>query len=203
MPKTQVHHRAAPLAARLALGACMLALSLGPLPALAQTTTPPASTAPATTTRPVVYAVTDLNLRKGPGSNDAIVSTVPLGAEVTPVTGVAVTNDYRRVTYNGVTGWVVALGLVDSPDEVDSPAAPASASPAPLSTYNADVRLTLTPLMLRSGPDVEAAPITGMPEGATVTLTREGAENGYVTVDYGGTKGWAYADLLARPDEVR
>lgn len=193
MPKTH-HHRNAPPATRLALGAFLLALSLSPLPTLAQSTTPPASTSQAT-----VYASTDLNMRKGPGSNDAIIATVPLGADVTPVSGVAVTNDYRRVTYNGVTGWVVALGLVDSREEVD---APASEGSTPLSTYNADVRLTLTPLMLRSGPDIEAAPITGMPEGSVVTLTREGAENGYVTVDYGGTKGWAYADLLARPDEV-
>jgi uncharacterized protein YraI len=198
MPTTHSHHRDAPPAARFALGALLLALSLSPLPALAQTTT----AQPASTSIPVVYAVTDLNMRKGPGSNDAIISTVPLGAEIRPVSGVAVTNDYRRVTYNGVTGWVVALGLVNSADEVDRPAAPVSESPTPLSTYNADVRLTLTPLMLRSGPDVEAAPITGMPEGSIVTLTREGAENGYVTVDFDGAKGWAYADLLARPDEV-
>jgi hypothetical protein len=39
-----------------------------------------------------------------------------------------------------------------------------------------------------------------MPEGAAVTLTREGSENGYVTVDYGGAQGWAYADLLGEPE---
>jgi hypothetical protein len=41
-----------------------------------------------------------------------------------------------------------------------------------------------------------------MPEGSLVTLTREGWENGYVTVDYGGAQGWAYADLLAEPAEA-
>jgi hypothetical protein len=43
---------------------------------------------------------------------------------------------------------------------------------------------------------MEAEPILVIPHGGVVTLTREGAENGYVTVDYGGVRGWAYADLL-------
>jgi micrococcal nuclease len=43
---------------------------------------------------------------------------------------------------------------------------------------------------------MEAEPILVIPHGEVVTLTREGAENGYVTVDYGGVRGWAYADLL-------
>ena len=54
----------------------------------------------------------------------------------------------------------------------------------------------LAPLMLRSAPAMEAEPILVIPLGGMVTLTREGAENGYVTVDYGGVRGWAYADLL-------
>jgi hypothetical protein len=35
-----------------------------------------------------------------------------------------------------------------------------------------------------------------MPEGAVVTLTWEGAENGYVTVAMDGVTGWAYAEYL-------
>ena len=62
--------------------------------------------------------------------------------------------------------------------------------------------MTLTPLMLRSGPTADAEPIQVLPEGARVTLTREGAENGYVTVDYDGATGWVYADLIAREDEL-
>ena len=41
-----------------------------------------------------------------------------------------------------------------------------------------------------------------MPEGARLTLTRQGAENGYVTVDYDGVTGWVYADLIAKQDEI-
>ena len=43
--------------------------------------------------------------------------------------------------------------------------------------------------MLRGGPAVDAEPILVKPEGSRVTLTREGAENGYVTVDYDGVPG--------------
>ncbi len=77
-----------------------------------------------------------------------------------------------------------------SPDEIE-PVAP----PAP----DGDARVTLSPLLLRSGPSPDAEPILVMPEGATVTLTGEGAQDGYVTVDYDGQPGWAYADLLGEP----
>lgn len=164
----------------------------------------PAFTTAQTTSEPPVYAVTELNLRKGPNINDAVLAFVPLGAEVQRAPG-QVTNEYAPVTYNGMTGWVVALGLVASPDLVDTvEAAPVATVSAPdlapetpsssISTSNE--RVTLEPLMLRAGPSADAEVLAGMPEGSMVTLTREGAENGYVTVDYGGLPGWAYADLL-------
>jgi hypothetical protein len=56
--------------------------------------------------------------------------------------------------------------------------------------------------MLRDGPSLDAEPLTGMPEGAVVTLTQVGAENGYVTVDYDGLQGWAYADLLGEDEAM-
>jgi uncharacterized protein YraI len=160
----------------------------------------PALVAAQTTTDPTVYASSALNMRKGPGSSDAILAVVPLGAEVLRGTGAA-TNGYAPVTYNGLSGWVVDLGLVGAVEEVTAATGP-DAAPAPVTEnaapilYSSDVRFTLRPLMLRTGPDVTAEALTGMPEGAVVTLTREGAENGYVTVDFDGLQGWAYADLL-------
>ena len=63
--------------------------------------------------------------------------------------------------------------------------------------------MTFSPLVLRSGPGVDAEPILIIAEGARLTLTREGAADGYVTVDYDGETGWVYADLIAREDEMR
>jgi len=170
---------------RLALTIAMSALMLAPGFSAAQTTADP-----------VVYASSELNLRKGPHSTDAVLAFVPLGAEVLRGAG-AVTNDYAPVTYNGVTGWVVALGLVGTVQEVTAATGPdpAPQSPTP-SLFTSNTRYALTPLMLRTGPDIGAESLAGMPAGSVVTLTREGAENGYVTVDFDGVQGWAYADLL-------
>ena len=178
------------------------------LGALAVVVLAPALVAAQTATDPTAYASTALNMRKCPGSADAVLAVVPLGAEVLRGSGAA-TNGYAPVTYNGVSGWVVDLGLVGTVEEVTAatgpdpePApAPATENAAP-ALYAGDVRWALRPLLLRGGPDASAEPIATMPEGAVVTLTREGAENGYVTVDYDGLQGWAYADLLGEDESM-
>lgn len=148
-----------------------------------------------------LYARTELNLRQEPSLTAAVLRFIPAGAPVQRTTG-AESNGYAPVTYDGVSGWAVALGLVATPEEIDAVAAPATTAPAPAPVASSETRVTLSPLMLRSGPAVEDEPILVIPEGARLTLTREGAENGYVTVDYDGATGWVYADLIAREDEV-
>jgi len=148
-----------------------------------------------------LYARTELNLRQGPSLTAAVLRFIPAGAPVQRTTG-AESNGYAPVTYEGVSGWAVALGLVATPEEIDAVAAPATTAPAPAPATSSESRVTLSPLMLRSGPAVDDEPILVLPEGARLTLTQEGAENGYVTVDYDGVTGWVYADLIARPDEV-
>lgn len=179
------------LVSRMALTAMMaiLALLATPVPGLAQQSTQDWT----------AYAAGDLNLRKGPGSSDAIFAVIPVGTRLERING-TITNDYAPVTYNGMTGWVINSGLVATPEEVELANAATSPTDDDLQLYGENVRVTLLPLMLRSGPDIVAEPITGMPQGSEVTLTREGYENGYVTVDYGGARGWAYADLLGEPD---
>ena len=108
------------------------------------------------------------------------------------------TNRLVPVTYGGVSGWVIADGIFPAPKSIAGYATTlaSTAPPAPSTTTSTNARVTLAPLMLRSAPAMEAEPILVIPLGEVVTLTREGAENGYVTVDYGGVRGWAYADLL-------
>jgi uncharacterized protein YgiM (DUF1202 family) len=158
-----------------------------------------------------LYARTELNLRQGPSLDAAVLRFIPAGAPVHRTTG-AESNGYAPVTYDGVSGWAVALGLVATPEEIDPVAAPATTAPAPAPATTApapaapvttsETRVALSPLLLRSGPTVDDEPILVIPEGARLTLTREGAENGYVTADYDGASGWVYADLIAREDEV-
>ena len=168
----------------------------------------PAAGSAQTCTNCTVYARTELNLRQGPSLDAAVLRFIPAGAPVQRTTG-AESNGYAPVTYDGVSGWAVALGFVATPEEIDAVAAPATTAPAPATTAPApapvttsETRVTLSPLLLRSGPTVDDEPILVIPEGARLTLTREGAENGYVTVDYDGVTGWVYADLIAREDEL-
>lgn len=160
----------------------------------------PAAGSAQSCTNCTLYARTELNLREGPSLDSPVLRFIPVGSAVQRAAG-AGSNGFAPVTYEGVSGWTVALGLVTTPEEIDAEAAPsAPAEPAPAAS--SEIRVTLAPLMLRSGPGEDAEPILVIPEGGRLTLTREGAENGYVTADYDGVTGWVYADLIAREDEL-
>jgi uncharacterized protein YgiM (DUF1202 family) len=152
-----------------------------------------------------LYAITELNLRQQPSLDGEVLRFIPAQAAVHRESG-AVTNGYAPVTYGGVSGWAVALGLVATPEEsatatVPTTTTPTTTAPVPAPVASSEVRVALSPLMLRSGPGVDAEPVQVIPEGGRLTLTREGAQDGYVTVDYDGETGWVYADLIAREDE--
>jgi uncharacterized protein YgiM (DUF1202 family) len=150
-----------------------------------------------------LYAITELNLRQEPSLTAPVLRFIPALAPVHRGIG-AVTNGYAPVTYDGVSGWAVALGLVATPEEAATATVPTTTTPAaaPAPVASGETRVTLSPLMLRSGPGVDAEPILVIPAGGRLTLTREGAADGYVTVDFDGVTGWVYADLIAREDEV-
>lgn len=150
----------------------------------------------------VLYAYTELNLRKAPALDAAVLTFIPKGAAVQRNAGSEI-NGYAPVTYLGVTGWAVALGLVSSPTEVEPDATPvptavptSTPTPTAVPAPTANQRQALSGLNLRSGPSIDASVIATIPHGGVMTLTNAGAENGYVTVDYGGTTGWVYADLI-------
>jgi uncharacterized protein YgiM (DUF1202 family) len=189
-----IQRRPMVLRALIALTVMLLLLALNPAAGSAQSCT-----------NCTLYARTELNLRQGPSLDAAVLRFIPAGAPVHRTTG-AESKGYAPVTYEGVSGWAVALGFVATPAEIDAAAVPSAPAPAAVPTSapaaTSEIRVTLTPLMLRSSPTVDAEPILVMPEGARLTLTRQGAENGYVTVDYDGVTGWVYADLIARQDEI-
>jgi len=169
------------------LTALMLPLVLTPISSLAQECTDC-----------VVAAAAELNLRQDPSLEAPVLRIVPEGAALQQSAGDE-TNGYVPVSYDGVSGWVIADGLAPSPEAAGVGAATAPPSAA---TTSAEARVVLAPLLLRSGPSIEAEPILEMPEEAVVTLTWEGAENGYVTVEFDGVIGWTYADFLGEPSET-
>ena len=144
----------------------------------------------------MVAAGVPLNVLQEPTLEAKVLHTVPQGSLLVREAG-AETNRLVPVTYGGVSGWVIADGIIPAPEtETYTTTSAPTTAPVPSATFSADARVTLAPLMLRGAPAMEADPILVIPHGGVVTLTREGAENGYVTVDYGGVRGWAYADLL-------
>jgi uncharacterized protein YgiM (DUF1202 family) len=194
MSFVSIRRRPAGLRALIAITVMLLLVALNPAAGSAQTQS---------CTNCTLYAITELNLRQQPSLDAAVLRFIPMGAPVHRTSG-AVTNGYAPVTYDGVSGWAVALGLVATPEEVTAAAVPTTTAPAPAPApaASSETRVTLAPLMLRSSPAVDAEPVLVIPEGALLTLTREGAENGYVTADYNGATGWVYADLIARQDEA-
>jgi hypothetical protein len=176
-----------------------LVLILGAL-ALSVIQTPPVARAQ-TCTNCVVAAGVPLNVLQQPSLEAVVLRTVPQGSLLVREAGAEV-NRHVPVSYGGVSGWVIADGIIPAPESVETYATTNSLttqSAAPQVAASTNARVTLAPLMLRRDPAMEAEPILVIPHGGMVTLTREGAENGYVTVDYGGVSGWAYADLLGEP----
>jgi uncharacterized protein YraI len=148
----------------------------------------------------LVYAANDLNLRKGPGESDVIFTTIPYGAELERRAG-GLVNDYIPVRYQGIDGWVFALGVVATPQALPAPSPDAGSGDDSFVAFDGSLqRVTISPLLLRAEPSLDAETLAGMPEGSVVYLTQEGYENGFITVDYGGLQGWAYAEFLAEPD---
>src|SRR5215212_9510008 len=96
-----------------------------------------------------LYAITELNLRQDPSLEGAVLRFIPAQAPVHRGTG-AVTNGYAPVTYDGVSGWAVALGLVATPEEaatatVPTTTVPATTAPAAAPAASGETRVTLSP----------------------------------------------------------
>src|SRR5215216_7155593 len=75
-----------------------------------------------------LYAITELNLRQEPSLDGAVLRFIPAQAPVHRETG-AVTNGYAPVTYDGMSGWAVALGLVATPEEAATATVPTTTAP--------------------------------------------------------------------------
>jgi uncharacterized protein YraI len=165
------------------LGVLLVALVVGPLPSVAQSDEVY-----------LRYAGTELNLREEPSQDAPVVALIPQGTAV-EVVAEDEQNGYVPVVYDGITGWAIAIGFVATLAEVDTYVFPEEVPVASVGS-SAETRVTLAPLVLRSGPDSAAEAILTMPEGVLLTVTGEGTENGFVTVAYEGVVGWAFAEFL-------
>jgi uncharacterized protein YraI len=139
-------------------------------------------------------ALVDLNLRAGASTEDAVLLVIPAGGSLT-LTQEGAENGFVTAVFDGTSGWVAAE-FIARPDEVEGPAVSEPVESGGSADLAGQTRVALDDLNLRAGASTDDAVLLVIPAGATVTLTGEGAENGFVTVEYQGTVGWAAAEFL-------
>jgi uncharacterized protein YgiM (DUF1202 family) len=132
-----------------------------------------------------------LNLRSGPSYSAGIITTMPGNSRVT-VTGGS-QNGFYPVTYGSTSGW--ALGDYLDIDAGADPGPDDGSNPSPSGTAT----VIDGELNLRASASTGAAVLLVMPDGATVTLTGQ-SSNGFRSVSYQGSSGWAYAIYLSTDD---
>ncbi len=137
-----------------------------------------------------------LNLRASASTSAQIIDVMPGGAQV-QVLGPR-QNGFAQVTYRGSQGWAFEQyltigGTAPAPDAGSDPApsTPPSSGTAPSGPLWATVSLNL-----RSGPGTTYSVLTVMPAGSSGTSNGQ-SQNGFWSLNYNGTNGWASSSLLS------
>lgn len=144
-------------------------------------------TAPSSSTVTTMKSTAYLNLRTGPATSYQAILVIPKGATVTLVED---KGEWKKITYNGKTGW--SSGKYLSGVSASTPVAPPVTPTVPIA--NGAIYKTTGNLYLRTGPAKTAASILVMPFGANVTLVEDGGE--WKKVSYNGKIGWASGKYL-------
>ena len=117
----------------------------------------------------------NVNLRKGPGSNFAVIKVVPKGTWV-EITA-SVQNGFRKVLVDGYVGWI---------------------SDAFLGGDDEGAFITTAKVNLRSGAGTSYSIKQVLPSGATVVDYDDDIVNGFRHVEYKGTTGWVSNAYLTK-----
>lgn len=135
---------------------------------------------------PSTYSMTlyNLNLRKGVGTSQSIITTMPKGSKVQIL---QTKNGWSELKYNGITGWASSEFLGNTASEP----APPKADPIPT---NKTIKVTSANLSLRQGPSTSSNRITVIPLGAQVECIS--SSNGWDKVVYQGKTGYSSTTYL-------
>jgi len=151
-------------------------------------------------------------LRSAPGYEATVIGAVAAGTPIDILDGPIAANDgstWYEVTVAGQAGFLPGafLAAASDPGGASDPAAQDGAtSPvapgevAPIAAAQSDLTATVTTaLNLRTGPSTADRVLLVMPAGASVTLIGQRA-NGFSSVGYAGTVGWAFTEYLSTGD---
>lgn len=149
----------------------------------------PAPTPPAPPTSGGNATVIDgaLNLRSEPSYSASIVTVMPGDSRVQITAGSQ--SGFYPLVFGTTSGWALGDYLA-----IDSGADPGSDDVPPATTGSATV--IDGELNLRASANTGAGVLAVMPDGAQVSLTGK-SSNGFLSVTYRGTSGWAFADYLS------
>jgi uncharacterized protein YraI len=149
---------------------------------------------------PVGIVTERVNFRAGPSTGDDVLRRLPAGT-LAVLTGEE-ENDFLSASVDGVDGWVFAqyldtgrsgsTGGSNGNDDDDEGGGSGS---------TAITAVTTDRLNLRHGPSTSDDVLLVMPDGAEVTLTGKEID-GYFSLSYQGTKGWAHGDYLSNVRRV-
>ncbi len=130
-----------------------------------------------------VRITSDLNLRSGPSTSNAVLAVMPAGSFIT-LTGDSA-NGFLSVSFNGISGWAYAAFLDTGNNEPPSTDPGAGEGPA----------TTTTALNLRGGPGTGYPVLAVIPAGASVNTTGD-PQDGFYPITFSGQAGWVAGAYL-------
>ena len=132
------------------------------------------------------YTTTALNVRTGPSTSYAVVTTLVRGTKVT-TTGTE-QNGWTQVLYNGATRWVSSSYLTT--------AGASATEPAPSVVTGSGTMYATTSVNVRTGPSTSYAVVTTLEQGQQVSTTGK-TSNGWTEVVWQGAARWMSSQYLS------
>jgi uncharacterized protein YgiM (DUF1202 family) len=142
----------------------------------------PSSSSEISTTKYVVASV-GLNVRKGPSTSYAVVTTLTNGTKVTVK---STSNGWSKITSDGITGYVSSSYLSNSKPSTDDDSTNETST---IKYVDAN-----TGLNVRKGPSTSYAVITKLADGTKVTV--KSTSNGWSKITTGNTTGYVSSSYL-------
>jgi cell wall-associated NlpC family hydrolase len=163
----------------------------------------PVPEAPAEVTSDTRKTTANLNMRTGPGTTFAIITTIPKDS-IVKVESEA--GGWAKVSYGGKSGYVSTAYLTKTeaapapapvPEPTPQPEITPEPAPAPAPEISTSERKTTVNLNMRSGPGTSYGIILTIPRDSSVSAEAE--SNGWVKVTYSGKSGYVSAQYLTQP----
>ncbi|MBW8383577.1 MAG: SH3 domain-containing protein, partial [Youngiibacter sp.] len=161
----------------------------------------PVPEAPAPVTADTGMTTANLNMRTGPGTTFAIITTIPKDSSVKVE---SVSEGWAKVTYSGKSGYVSTAYLTMAapapapvPEPTPQPEPTPEPAPVPAPVISTVERKTTVNLNMRTGPGTSYGIIVTIPKDSSVTAEAE--SNGWVKVTYSGKTGYVASQYLTQP----